>query len=150
MVGKRGECCCCFCHLRELCELWRVQITLCSIISFKKSLRVSNSFGHLNMDSTIFYCEVKRYISQALTLPALSVRYNNKNSLIALINVMKQLVHALIITITKLLNLIGYQLPWLQPLYYHMKNFCNLICLEQWYFSLIWNTCMWKLQTFCG
>ena len=77
----------------------------------EKGFRVSNSFGHLNMDSTIFYCEVKKYISQALTLPALSVRYNNKNSLIALINVMKQLVHALIITITKLLNLIGYQLP---------------------------------------
>ena len=30
-----------------------------------------------------------------------------------------------------------------------MKNFCNLIGLEQWYFSLIWNTYMWKLQTFC-
>ena len=25
-------------------------------------------------------------------------------------------------------------------LYYYMKNFCNLIGLEQWYFSLIWNT----------
>ena len=31
-----------------------------------------------------------------------------------------------------------------------MRNFCNLIGLEQWYFSLIWNTYMWKLQTFCG
>ena len=31
-----------------------------------------------------------------------------------------------------------------------MRNFCNLICWEQWYFSLIWNTYMWKLQTFCG
>ena len=27
-------------------------------------------------------------------------------------------------------------------LYYYMKNFCNLIGLEQWYFSLIWNTYM--------
>ena len=24
--------------------------------------------------------------------------------------------------------------------YYYMRNFCNLIGLEQWYFSLIWNT----------
>ena len=31
-----------------------------------------------------------------------------------------------------------------------MRNFCNLIDLEQWCFSLIWNTYMWKLQTFCG
>ena len=35
-------------------------------------------------------------------------------------------------------------------LYFYMRNFCNLIGLEQWYFSLIWNTYMWKLQTFCG
>ena len=28
-------------------------------------------------------------------------------------------------------------------------NFCNLIGLEQWYFSLIWNKYMWKSQTFC-
>ena len=35
-------------------------------------------------------------------------------------------------------------------LYYYMINFCNLIGLEQWYFNLIWNTYMWKLQTFCG
>ena len=34
-------------------------------------------------------------------------------------------------------------------LYYNMRNFCNLIGLEQWYFSLIWNTYMWKLQTLC-
>ena len=34
-------------------------------------------------------------------------------------------------------------------LYYYMKNFCNFIGLEQWYFSVIWNTYMWKLQTFC-
>ena len=27
---------------------------------------------------------------------------------------------------------------------------CNLIGLEQWYFSLISKTYMWKLQTFCG
>ena len=39
--------------------------------------------------------------------------------------------------------------PQLQLLYYYMRNFCNLIGLEQWYFSLIWNTYMWKLQTFC-
>ena len=25
----------------------------------------------------------------------------------------------------------------LQPLYYYMINFCNLVGLEQWYFSLI-------------
>ena len=36
-----------------------------------------------------------------------------------------------------------------QHLYYYRRNFCNLIGLEQWYFSLIWNTYMWKLQTFC-
>ena len=36
----------------------------------------------------------------------------------------------------------------LQCLYYYMKNFCNLIGLEQWYFSLVWNTYMWKLQNF--
>ena len=35
-------------------------------------------------------------------------------------------------------------------LYCYMRNFCNLIGLEQWYFSLIWNTDMWKLQTFCS
>ena len=35
-------------------------------------------------------------------------------------------------------------------LYCYMRNFCNLIGLEQWYFTLIWNTYMWKLQTFCG
>ena len=34
--------------------------------------------------------------------------------------------------------------------YYYMRNFCNLIGLERWYFSLIWNTYMWKLQTFVG
>ena len=38
----------------------------------------------------------------------------------------------------------------LHLLYYYRRNFCNLIGLEQWYFSLIWNTYMWKLQTFCG
>ena len=36
-----------------------------------------------------------------------------------------------------------------EHLYYYMTNFCNLIGLEQWYFSLIWNTYMWKLQPFC-
>ena len=35
-------------------------------------------------------------------------------------------------------------------LYYYMRNFCNLIALDQWYFSLIWNTYMWKLQNLCG
>ena len=35
-------------------------------------------------------------------------------------------------------------------LYYYMRNNCNLIGLEQWYFSLSWNTYMWKLQTFYG
>ena len=29
-----------------------------------------------------------------------------------------------------------------QTLYYYMRNFCNLIGLKQWYFSLIWNTYM--------
>ena len=32
-------------------------------------------------------------------------------------------------------------------LYHFMKKFCNLNGLEQWYFSLIWNTYMRKLQT---
>ena len=27
-----------------------------------------------------------------------------------------------------------------QRLYYYIRNFCNLILLEQWYFSLICNT----------
>ena len=35
-------------------------------------------------------------------------------------------------------------------LYYYMRNFCNLIGSEQWYYSFIWNTYMSKLQTFCG
>ena len=30
------------------------------------------------------------------------------------------------------------------------EKFCNLIGLEPWYFSLIWNTYMWKLQTVCS
>ena len=30
------------------------------------------------------------------------------------------------------------------------EKICNLIGLEQWYFSLIWKSYMWKLQTFCG
>ena len=38
----------------------------------------------------------------------------------------------------------------LDALYHYMRNFCNLLGLEQWYFSLIWNTYMWKLQTLCG
>ena len=28
-----------------------------------------------------------------------------------------------------------------------MRNYCNSIALEQWDFSLIWNTYMWKLIT---
>ena len=35
-------------------------------------------------------------------------------------------------------------------LYYFVRNFFNLVGLEQWYFSLIWNTCMWKIQNVCG
>ena len=36
-------------------------------------------------------------------------------------------------------------------LYYYMRrNFDNLVGVEQWYFSLIRNTYMRKLQTFCG
>ena len=35
-------------------------------------------------------------------------------------------------------------------LYYYMRNFCKLIALERWYFSLIWNTYMSKLQNLCG
>ena len=35
-------------------------------------------------------------------------------------------------------------------LYYYVRDFCILIGLEQCYFSLIWNTYMWKLQTLCG
>ena len=33
----------------------------------------------------------------------------------------------------------NYTREW-GSLYYYMKNYCNLIGLEQWYFSLIWNT----------
>ena len=35
-------------------------------------------------------------------------------------------------------------------LYYYMRNFYNLIGLERWYFRLIYNTYLSKLQTFCG
>ena len=34
-------------------------------------------------------------------------------------------------------------------LIYYIRSFCNLIGLDQWYFTLIWDTYMWKLQTFC-
>ena len=37
-----------------------------------------------------------------------------------------------------------------QYLYYYMRNFCYLIGLERWFFSLIWNIYMLKLQTFAG
>ena len=43
-----------------------------------------------------------------------------------------------------------FSLLYFIPLYYYVRNFCNLIGWEQWYFSLILNTYMWKLQTFCG
>ena len=33
---------------------------------------------------------------------------------------------------------------------YYFRNFCNLIGLEQWSFSLIWNTYMLKLQNLSG
>ena len=46
--------------------------------------------------------------------------------------------------------IIMYSITLLHLLYYYMNNFSNLIGLEQWYFSLIWNTYMWKLQTFAG
>ena len=43
---------------------------------------------------------------------------------------------------------LGMQKKW------HFSEFLqlyyNLIGLGQWYVSLIWNTFMWKLQTFCG
>ena len=42
------------------------------------------------------------------------------------------------------------QLIKYDTLYYYMRNFCNLIGLEPWYFSLIWNTYMWKLPPFAG
>ena len=29
------------------------------------------------------------------------------------------------------------------------EKFCNLIGLEPWYFSFVWNTYIWKLQTVC-
>ena len=35
-------------------------------------------------------------------------------------------------------------------LYYYMRIFCNLTGLEQYYFSKIWHTYMWKLQSLCG
>ena len=34
-------------------------------------------------------------------------------------------------------------------LYYYMRNNCNLTGLQLRYFSLIWNTYMWKLQNLC-
>ena len=38
---------------------------------------------------------------------------------------------------------------WCLPEVFYPYTFCNLIGLEQWYFNLIWNTYMWKLQNFC-
>ena len=46
-------------------------------------------------------------------------------------------------------HLLVQYLRALSGLYYYVRNFCNLIGLEQWYFSLIWNTYMWKLQNYC-
>ena len=40
---------------------------------------------------------------------------------------------------------------YFRRLHYYIKSFCNLIAfIEQRYFRLIWDTYMWKLQTFCG
>ena len=36
-----------------------------------------------------------------------------------------------------------------KSIYYYIRNFCKLIGLEQWYFSLIWNTYLWKLRNVC-
>ena len=38
---------------------------------------------------------------------------------------------------------------WFQNLYYYMRNLCNLIGLEQWYFSLIWNTLLHEMFVTC-
>ena len=35
-------------------------------------------------------------------------------------------------------------------LYYYVRSFYNLSGVEQWYFSLIWNTWMWKFEPFVG
>ena len=43
-----------------------------------------------------------------------------------------------------------WSLMILHLLYCYMRNFCNLIGLEEWYFNLSWNTYMWKLQILCG
>ena len=43
-----------------------------------------------------------------------------------------------------------WRTPLLPDLYYYVGNFCNLIGLEQWCFSLIWNTYKWKLQNLWG
>ena len=44
IVGKRGESCRCCCHLRELCELWCLQINLFKVISFKTIFWLIDSF----------------------------------------------------------------------------------------------------------
>ena len=46
-------------------------------------------------------------------------------------------------------TMIFREISYLQ-LYYYMRNFCSLMGLEQWYFSLIWETYMWKLQPFAS
>ena len=60
------------------------------------------------------------------------------------------IVFNVIIIIIIIIIIIMYSITLLHLLYYYMNNFSNLIGLEQWYFSLIWNTYMWKLQTFAG
>ena len=77
------HCCCCCCHLRELSELWRVQILLYKVyFSQKQFFAELIVFRHLNMDFTIFLrvilsdvsklplsfkkkhnCEVKKYVT---------------------------------------------------------------------------------------
>ena len=51
--------------------------------------------------------------------------------------------------LSKWINVFRHWIKFLL-LYYYMRNFCNLIGLEQWYLNLILNTYMWKLQTFYG
>ena len=48
-----------------------------------------------------------------------------------------------LVSLAQVTSLFSIRLPWL---YYYLRNFCHLIGWEQRYFSLIWNTYMWKLQ----
>ena len=56
----------------------------------------------------------------------------------------------LIISFCFLKMFIPFSLIQFLFLYYYMTNFCNLIGLEQWYFSLIWITYMWNYKPFAG